>query len=130
MLSTKGRFLDRFERAARSGFEAVEFLIPYAPPAADIKAQLSAHRLQLVLHNLPAGDWDAGERGIACLPDRVDEFNEGVERAIEYATTLGVANLNCLVGKAPSDISDSTLRRTLVLNLRYAAAKLSAAGLN
>ena len=80
MLFTEVPFLDRFALAAKAGFEAVEFLFPYAWPAAEIKARLDAHGLQLVLHNLPAGDWDAGERGIACHPDRVAEFRDGVKR--------------------------------------------------
>jgi len=100
MLFTELPFLDRFDAAARAGFQAVEFLFPYAFEANDIKARLDANGLQLVLHNLPAGDWDAGERGIACHPDRVEEFRAGVERAIAYAQTLGVKQLNCLVGKA------------------------------
>ena len=74
MLFTEFPFLDRFERAARAGFRGVEFLFPYAFKAADIRARLERHDLQLVLHNLPAGDWDAGERGIACHPDRSAEF--------------------------------------------------------
>lgn len=129
MLFTELPFLDRFEAAARAGFQAVEFLFPYAYEAADIKARLDAHGLQLVLHNLPAGDWDAGERGIACHPDRVDEFRVGVERAIAYAQTLGVKQLNCLVGKAPAGVPEPVLRATLVANLRHAAARLSVAGL-
>jgi len=129
MLFTEVPFLDRFERAAKAGFTAVEFLFPYAHPAAEIKQRLQDNGLQLVLHNLPAGDWDAGERGIACLPDRVDEFNEGVTRAVEYATTLGVGQLNCLAGKVPFGASDAILRRTFVLNLRHAAAQLKKAGL-
>ena len=85
MLFTEHDFLDRFAAARAAGFDAVEFLFPYAWPAADIKARLEANRLQLVLHNLPAGDWDAGERGIACHPGRVEEFRQGVNRAIAYA---------------------------------------------
>jgi hydroxypyruvate isomerase len=127
MLFTEHPFLDRFERAARAGFESVEFLFPYAFPAAEIKARLNANRLKLVLHNLPAGDWDAGERGIACLPDRVDEFREGVARAIDYATALGAPRVNCLAGKAPLGASDEILRKTFVANLRYAAAELKKA---
>ena len=80
MLFTELPFLDRFAAAARADFEAVEFLFPYAYPAAEIRQRLDAHGLALVLHNLPAGDWDAGERGIACHPDRVDEFRAGVGR--------------------------------------------------
>ena len=129
MLFNEVPFLDRFERAAKAGFEAVEFLFPYAHPASEIQARLLAHRLKLVLHNLPAGDWDAGERGIACLPDRVDEFREGVVRGIEYATALGVPRLNCLAGKAPMGASDDTLRKTFVGNLKFAAAQLKKAGL-
>ncbi|WP_395703072.1 hydroxypyruvate isomerase [Aquabacterium sp.] len=129
MLFNEVPFLDRFERAAKAGFKAVEFLFPYAYAPAEIKARLDAHSLQLVLHNLPAGDWDAGERGIACLPDRVEEFRAGVARAIDYAQALGVPQLNCLAGKAPAGIDDAVLRRTLVANLRHAAAELQRVGL-
>jgi hydroxypyruvate isomerase len=129
MLFTEHAFLDRFEHAAKAGFTAVEFLFPYGFKAADIKQRLDSNGLTLVLHNLPAGDWDAGERGIACLPDRVEEFRAGVARAIEYAQALGVSQLNCLVGKAPAGVDAATLRSTLVANLRYAAAELHKAGL-
>ncbi len=129
MLFNEVPFLDRFERAARAGFKAVEFLFPYAYDAAEIRQRLDAHGLQLVLHNLPAGDWDAGERGIACHPDRVSEFRAGVERAISYAKALGVGQLNCLAGKAPPGVSDALLRQTLVGNLAFAAAALEKAGI-
>ena len=129
MLFTEHPFLDRFERAAKAGFEAVEFLFPYAHAAEDIKQRLDAHRLTLVLHNLPAGDWDAGERGIACHPDRTQEFRQGVGKAIEYASVLGVPQLNCLAGKAPVGVSADALRKTFIANLQYAAAELNKAGL-
>lgn len=129
MLFNEVPFLERFERAAKAGFEAVEFLFPYPFAAADIKARLDANGLKLVLHNLPAGDWDAGERGIACHPDRVEEFRAGVAKAIEYATALGVPQLNCLAGKAPAGVDDAVLRATFVANLKYAAAELKKAGL-
>lgn len=129
MLFNEVPFLDRFERAAQAGFTAVEFLFPYAFAAADIKARLDAHRLTLVLHNLPAGDWDAGERGIACLPGREGEFRAGVGQAIEYAKALGVGQLNCLAGKAPAGVDERLLRTTFVANLKYAAAELKKAGL-
>jgi hydroxypyruvate isomerase len=129
MLFTEVAFLDRFERAAKAGFTAVEFLFPYAFATADIQARLKDNGLKLVLHNLPAGDWDAGERGIACLPDRVDEFREGVARAIEVGTALGVPQLNCLAGKAPIGASDAVLRKTFAGNLRHAAAELKKANL-
>ena len=126
MLFTEFPFLDRFERAARAGFRGVEFLFPYAFQARDIRARLEQFDLQLVLHNLPAGDWDAGERGIACHPDRASEFREGVELAVEYARALGVPQLNCLVGKRPAGIPDDVLHATLVENLHHAAQRLKA----
>jgi hydroxypyruvate isomerase len=129
MLFNEHAFLDRFERAAAAGFQAVEFLFPYDHEAHEIKSRLDAHRLQLVLHNLPAGDWAAGERGIACHPDRIAEFRDGVARGIAYAKALGVGQLNCLAGKAPAGVADAVLRRTLVENLRYAAAELKKANL-
>ena len=129
MLFTEQPFLDRFDAAAHAGFEAVEFLFPYAYAAVDIRDRLQANGLQLVLHNLPAGDWDAGERGIACHPDRVAEFRAGVARAIDCAQVLGVPQLNCLAGKAPAGVPAARLHETLVENLRYAAAMLKSAGL-
>jgi hydroxypyruvate isomerase len=129
MLFTEVPFLERFERAAKAGFGSVEFLFPYAFPADEIASRLKANKLKLVLHNLPAGDWDAGERGIACLPDRVDEFRAGVGKAITYAKALGAPQLNCLAGKVPLGASDALLRRTFVENLRFAAAELKQAGL-
>ena len=129
MLFTEVPFLDRFERAAAAGFEAVEFLFPYAWPAARIRERLQRHRLRLVLHNLPAGNWEAGERGIACLPDRIAEFRDGVGRAIEYAKALRVPQLNCLVGIPTRDISPEHARSTIVDNLRFAATALEKEGI-
>ncbi len=129
MLFNEVPFLDRFERAAKAGFTAVEFLFPYAFAAGDIRSRLDAHQLTLVLHNLPAGDWDAGERGIACLPGREDEFRAGVGKAIEYAKALGVSQLNCLAGKVPEGADQAQLRKTFVANLTFAAAELKRAGL-
>ena len=129
MLFTEHPFLDRFEHAAKAGFKAVEFLFPYAFSADDIAQRLKTHSLQLVLHNLPAGDWDAGERGIACHPDRMYEFREGVAKAVSYATALGVEQLNCLAGKAPAGVGPDVLRKTFVENLRFAAAEFKKAGL-
>lgn len=129
MLFTEQPFLDRFELAAKAGFDAVEFLFPYAHPAQEIKQRLDDNGLKLVLHNLPAGDWDAGERGIACLPDRKEDFKSGVGKAVEYAKALGVGQLNCLAGKAPAGVADDRLRATFVENLAFAAKALKAADL-
>ncbi len=130
MLFTELPFLDRFAAASKANFKAVEFLLPYDFALEDIRQRLQTNDLDLVLHNLPAGDWAAGERGIACLPDRVDEFRAGVANGIRYATGLGVRQLNCLAGKTPVGFDAELVRQTLVSNLRYAAKALEAEGLN
>jgi hydroxypyruvate isomerase len=122
-------FLDRFEAAAKAGFKAVEFLFPYAYTAQEIRQRLDDNGLQLVLHNLPPGDWEAGDRGTACNPLRVEEFRAGVARGIEYAQALGVHQLNCLAGIAPAGVEPARLHDTLVGNVAYAAAQLQSAGL-
>jgi len=129
MLFTEAPFLERFALAARAGFSAVECQFPYEAPAADIRARLQEHGLAMVLHNLPAGDWAAGDRGLAGLPHRTDEFRTGVPRAIAYAHALGVQQLNCLAGIAPAGVDADTVHRTLVDNLRFAARALAAEGL-
>lgn len=129
MLFTEDTFLNRFALAKIGGFNAVEFLFPYPYTKEEIKANLDAYALKLVLHNLPAGDWEAGERGIACLPDRVEEFRSGVAKAIEYATYLNVPQLNCLAGKAPAGVDPKILRDTFVSNLKYAAEELKKANI-
>ena len=129
MLFNEVPFLDRFERAAKAGFEAVEFLFPYAFRAEDIKHRLDANGLKLVLHNLPAGNGEAGDRGLACDPNRTAEFRAGVAQALAYAGVLGVPQLNCLAGIAPAGVSAELLRSTLVGNLKFAAAELGKAGL-
>lgn len=124
MLFNEVEFLDRFERAAACGFKAVEFMFPYAWQPEEIASRLKAHGLELVLHNLPPGDFGAGERGIACHPGRVEEFRRSVHEAIRYATVLGAPQLNCLAGKRLAGVSEDEMRKTLVANLRYAAAEL------
>jgi hydroxypyruvate isomerase len=129
MLFTEAPFLGRFDRAAKAGFKAVEVQFPYEAPAAAIGERLAANGLTMVLHNLPAGDWAAGDRGIACNPARQAEFRAGVGRAIEYATTLAVPRLNCLAGKPGAGDDEATTRRTFVDNVRFAAAECKRAGL-
>jgi hydroxypyruvate isomerase len=129
MLFTEAPLLERFGRAARAGFTAVELQFPYEQPAAVLREELVRHGLTMVLHNLPAGDWAAGDRGIAADPARVAEFRAGVARAIDYATTLGVPRLNCLAGKLPPGVTAADARATLVANLRFAAAALHELGL-
>ena len=129
MLFTDVDFLKRFERAARAGFTAVEYLFPYPWDKNQLVNELAKYSLQQVLHNLPAGDWQAGERGIACLPGREREFQDGVGRAIEYAKALKCPRLNCLVGKTPAGVAPEKVRQTLVSNLRFAAAALEKEGI-
>jgi hydroxypyruvate isomerase len=129
MLFTEVPFLERFALAAQAGFDAVEVQFPYEASAEVVRDRLRAAGQVMVLHNLPAGDWAAGERGMACHPGREAEFREGVARAVHYATTLGVPRLNCLSGLRPAGVDDATLRRTFVANLRHAVAELKAAGL-
>ncbi|MDY0976422.1 hydroxypyruvate isomerase [Massilia sp. CFBP9012] len=129
MLFNEVDFLDRFEHAARAGFRGVEFLFPYAYRLDDIAARLDANRLELVLHNLPAGDWAGGERGIACHPGRKAEFEDGVGAAIEYARGLGVKQLNCLAGIVPPGVPLEEAYLTLASNLEFAAGKLKSEGI-
>jgi hydroxypyruvate isomerase len=129
MLWSEVPFLERFARAAEHGFTAVEFLFPYAFEPAQIRRALDAASLDLVLHNLPAGNWDVGERGIACHPARIREFQEGVAQALEYARALGVKQLNCLAGKAPAGVPEAGVRQTLVKNLRHASEILKKDGI-
>jgi hydroxypyruvate isomerase len=114
MLYTELSFLDRFKAAAEAGFTGVEYLFPYAFPKEQVEEKLRASGLTQVLHNLPAGDWDKGERGIACHPDRVNEFQDGVGKAIDYASALGCKQVNCLAGIAPADVDPDKVRRTFV----------------
>ena len=127
MMFTELPFLDRFEAAAEAGFRGVEYLFPYAFPKEALAERLARHGLVQVLHNLPAGNWDGGERGIAILPDRVSEFQDGVGEAIKYAKVLGVKQLNCLVGIRPESVSEDVARKTLVENGAVAGKKSACA---
>jgi hydroxypyruvate isomerase len=129
MLFNEIDFLDRFKAAKDAGFKGVEYLFPYPYRKDDIAERLQANGLVQVLHNLPAGDWAKGERGIACLPDRVGEFQDGVGMAIEYARALQCTQLNCLAGIPPAGIDPAKIRETFVRNLQFAASKLRNAGI-
>lgn len=129
MLFTEVDFLDRFAAAAEAGFSGVEYLFPYDFPVEEIRARLDANNLQQVLFNLPAGDWGKGERGIACHPDRVEEFRAGVDKAIAYTKVLGNTQINCLAGIRPQGHDCATIEQIFVENLKFAAEKLEAAGI-
>ena len=129
MLFNEVGFLDRFAAARRAGFSGVEYLFPYDFEAAQLKKLLDEHGLTQVLHNFPAGNWGAGERGIACDPDRQREFDEGVGRALAYAIALGCRQLNCLAGIPPAGLEPARAHATFVENLRRAAPRLEDAGI-
>ncbi len=129
MLFSEIDFLERFERASRAGFHGVEYLFPYEWEKQELAERLAKHSLEQVLYNLPAGNWSAGERGIACLPQRVGEFQEGVGLAIEYARALKCSRVNCLVGITPEGISAEKILQTLVDNLQFAALALEREGI-
>ncbi len=124
MLFGEYDFLARFEIAAQCGFRGVEFMFPYDYDIEELKQVLASMTLEHTLHNLPAGDWAAGERGIAWIPGREEEFRDGVAAAIRYARALGNKKINFLVGKTPAGFSSEQIHATLVENLRYAANML------
>ena len=129
LLFTELDFMDRFAAAAKAGFKGVEYLFPYAYPKEQLAEALQRNKLVQVLHNMPAGDWAKGDRGLGCNPSRVGEFQDGVGKAIEYATALGCKQVNCLAGLAPQGAAPDKLRETFVANLRFAAEKTKAAGI-
>ena len=129
MLFTEVPFLDRFAKAREAGFTGVEYLFPYEWPAEQLAAKLESTGLTQVLFNLPPGDWAGGERGIACLPGREEEFRAGVEQAIAYAHALGCRQVNCLAGLQPEGLDGLIARETLVANVRDAAGRLAEEGI-
>ena len=126
---TEVDFLDRFSYAAKAGFTAVEWHFPYDHDKRDLAHRLADNGLSCALFNLPPGDWAKGERGIACLPDRIAEFEDGVGRALDYAQALGCRRINCLAGLAPDGADDGALRETFIANLRHAAGRAAEAGI-
>lgn len=121
--------MKRFHAASQAGFKAVECQFPYDYSHTEIAQQLQQNGLSMVLHNLPAGNLAAGDRGIACHPERVAEFRDGVGLAIDYATALGCTQLNCLTGIKPSNTDHASMHATLLANLQFAASELKKAGI-
>lgn len=121
--------LQRFAAARRAGFTYVEMQLPYAWPAMHLRELLQENDLQMILHNLPAGDWDAGERGIACHPGRIEEYRAGVELGVAYAQTLGVKQLNVLAGIIPQGVSFQEAEECFIENLIFTAQRLNKVGI-
>jgi hydroxypyruvate isomerase len=129
MLFTEAPFIERFALAHAAGFKGVEFLFPYAFDADDIKTRLQRHALQLVLHNLPPGDWQAGERGMACDPRRFEEFQDSVHTGLEYARELGTPRVHCMAGLLPGGLAPERARAAYVRALQYAADQFAPHGI-
>jgi hydroxypyruvate isomerase len=129
MMYTEHAFLDRFAAAAKDGFEAVEFLFPYEFPAADIKARLDSHGLTQALFNAPPGDWAAGERGLASLPGREDEFARSLDKALEYTAVLGNKTLHVMAGLIKPEKPREEHRAVYLKNLERAASAARSAGI-
>ncbi|MEJ5124457.1 2-oxo-tetronate isomerase [Comamonas sp. MYb21] len=121
-------FLDRFAAAARDGFTAVEYLFPYAYAPEQLAALLQQQGLQQVLFNAPPGDWDRGERGIACIPGREAEFRDGIAQALRYAQALQCPRLHVMAGLVPAGVDAATVRATYIANIRHAAEQAAAQG--
>jgi hydroxypyruvate isomerase len=122
-------FLDRFEAAARCGFKAVEYMSPYDHPAQEIASRLTDNGLTQALFNLPLGNFDKGERGLACLPGREDDFKRSADVAVRYAKALNCKTVNCLAGIRPSEVSHEAAIATLTANLAFAAEQLAREGI-
>ena len=128
MMFTEHDFLDRFEAAANAAFDAVEFLLPYDYPAAEIKSRLHSHGLQQALFNLPSGDWAAGERGFAALPGRQADFAAAVDKGLDYADVLGNQLVHAMSGIPGPDADLQECHQVAIENLRMAAEKAAARG--
>ena len=128
MMYTEFPFTDRFAAAAGNGFQAVEYLFPYDYPAMRLASLLRRHNLQQVLINAPAGNWNAGERGLACLPGREAEFRTAMHCALEYAQALECPRIHVMAGIAPSGLERSALGATYISNLAWAAERAATAG--
>ncbi|MGX7703864.1 2-oxo-tetronate isomerase [Methylobacterium sp. Gmos1] len=128
LMFTEVPFLDRFAQAAEAGFEAVEFLFPYEHPPEVVGERLRAHGLTQALFNLPPGDWAAGERGLAALPDRFEELKDGVETALPYARATGVQRLHLMAGMA--DRADTKAQDSYRRAVAWTAERLGKEGLD
>lgn len=129
MLYPEHRFLERFAAAAQDGFQGVEFVSPFEYDKTEIAHLLRDFSLQLALFNMPAGDWAAGERGLAGLPGRQSDFRASVDLAIEYALVLNCPQVHCMAGIMPPNVTAGQCEAVLIENLRYAAGAVAAKGI-
>ncbi len=129
MMFGERELLDRFDAAAKAGFRGVEFLFPYAFDKAQIADKLAKKRLEMVLFNMPPGNWDAGDRGMACDPARTGEFQEGVGKALDYARALNCRQLHCMAGLKPRGAGEDRMREAYIANLQFAGKELAKHGI-
>ncbi len=115
----------RFAAASALGFEGVEIQFPYDHPANELADLADAAGVEIVLHNLPAGNLSAGDVGIAAIAGREDEFARGVELAREYNEILGTKRVNVLAGKIPPDVDRKTAMAVLEKNVALAVDAFS-----
>ena len=125
MMFNEVPFLERFKAAGNAGFKGVEFLFPYEYAPEEVAAKAKDAGVQVVLFNMPPGNWAAGERGIAGLAGREQEFRDGVAKAVTYARALGVPRIHAMAGLAPAGVDKATCHATLIANLKYAATELA-----
>jgi hydroxypyruvate isomerase len=123
-------FPERFDAAAKAGFKGVEFLFPYAYDKTLLEDRLKSNNLEMVLFNMPPGDWDAGDRGMACDPQRKAEFQENVGKALDYALALNCKQLHCMAGLKSRGAGDEHMRETYIENLRFAGKELEKHGIS
>ena len=129
MMFNEVPFLERFGAAAKAGFTGVEFLFPYEHPAEAIREQLDRHGLEMVLFNMPPGDWAAGDRGLACDPAKSAQFEDGVGIALDYAKVLGAQRLHVMAGLKPRGVAEAAMREAYLASLRFAAAAAAKLGI-
>jgi hydroxypyruvate isomerase len=130
MMFGEREFLDRFDAAAKAGFRGVEFLFPYAFDKAQLADKLSTNKLEMVLFNMPPGNWDAGDRGMACDPARTAEFQDSVGKALDYARALNCRQLHCMAGLKPRGAGEDKMRATYIANLQFAGKELAKHGID
>jgi hydroxypyruvate isomerase len=126
---TEVPFLQRFQKAKEFGFSLVECQFPYMESAERIKEELDKYHLSLVLLNLPAGNWEKGDRGLAIFPDKIGQFRESVGEGIRYATALGVSSVHCMAGVLPPELDKQRAKEVYMDNLQYAAKEMAKHGL-
>lgn len=129
MMYNEVDFLDRFGAAGKAGFKGVEFLFPYAYDKNQLVDLTRKHDLQVILFNMPAGDWNAGDRGMACDPARTAEFQDQVGKSIDYALALGCPQIHCMAGLRPRGVNEGQMRAAYIANLRFAGKELAKTGL-